>query len=1216
MICLGVSPKKIKSNLKGDKFCRGNRGTEVDYSRNDFIQLKSLRERKRKLLLSTNSLVLDDAQSTLLLVDNLKAEKFDPVLIFKPMGIPDPDLDLDENIFMIGIQTLEQLKMMELCGRDILVIDATHDMTQYGCQLLNIMGVDEFNKGYPLAHCVSNKMDASTLQHFFRAIKLKCPTLQINCIITDDDPALINAANMGFGLGQIKHILCLWHFKRTLQRNLHAKVRNSSLEKDMFHHLCTIVDSEKEVEFHALVNDFQKKYENTADTKTFIEYFNKLCMSRVEKWAMYERKFPHKNVETTMYVVSFHNILKSIYLKRKPNKRIDTLVKLLLEVEEDAYARRTINNVRNEREVLVDLITASHLNAMEISEENMTNIVANIHWRVKSESLDIEYDVQRYATSSKYVEYVKQDEIEDLLLNDDVDDEDADPDFRIERVQWESSFELSEEEEEEEEEDSNQYRHVPIPPAVNSEESGNQTGRIQDNQTGHTQDNQTGHIQDNQTGNTLDNQTGHIQDNQTGHTQDNQTGHIQDNQTGNTQDNQTGHIQDNQTGRTQDNQTGHTQDNQTGHTQDNQTGHIQDNQTDHTQDNQTGHTQDNQTDHTQDNQTGRTQDNQTGHTQDNQTDHTQVNETGHTQDQCKSKSCIEEIFAACIHCSTLLCYGHFDLMEECRNHTEENTECESKSCTEEIFAACIHCSALLCFDHFDRVEDCGNHRIQLLHENQSPKQNPTAEDFQLDGSGREEPRPKRRRVNQQKENKKQRDLGLGHRETNKRHNLKAPRFMKPKCTGKECMRTGKSCNNFSDSIRNEIFSNYWEIGNLSLQREFITRHVRSKDKKRAYTANETSRRKNTNEYALPLNSRLEPVCKVMFLNTLGISETTMRTSLKNLETGVVNTERRGGRSTKRSENDLAETEKIINHINKFDRVESHYTRANSSREYLHADLNIKKMFRMYQDECLPDQQISSLSKYRKTFWKMNLSFHHPKKDLCSLCTSYREAADDATKKRLMERYNAHIAEKAKVREKKRTYKLLAKENRKIVSAVFDLQQVIYIPKSNDGQIFYKRRLANYNFTIYNLATRNCNCYVWYEAKTKTFIEYFNKLCMSRVEKWAMYERKFPHKNVETTMYVVSFHNILKSIYLKRKPNKRIDTLVKLLLEVEEDAYARRTINNVRNEREVLVDLITASHLNAMEISEENMTNIVANIHWRVKSESLDIEYDVQRYATS
>lgn len=50
--------------------------------------------------------------------------------------------------------------------------------------------------------------------------------------------------------------------------------------------------------------------------------------------------------------------------------------------------------------------------------------------------------------------------------------------------------------------------------------------------------------------------------------------------------------------------------------------------------------------------------------------------------------------------------------------------------------------------------------------------------------------------------------------------------------------------------------------------------------------------------------------------------------------------------------------------------------------------------------------------------------------------------------------------------------------------MFDLQQVIYLPRSNDGQIFYKRRLANYNFTIYNLVTRDCNCYVWNEVTSK------------------------------------------------------------------------------------------------------------------------------------
>lgn len=61
-------------------------------------------------------------------------------------------------------------------------------------------------------------------------------------------------------------------------------------------------------------------------------------------------------------------------------------------------------------------------------------------------------------------------------------------------------------------------------------------------------------------------------------------------------------------------------------------------------------------------------------------------------------------------------------------------------------------------------------------------------------------------------------------------------------------------------------------------------------------------------------------------------------------------EKRNGRSESRKVKHQAETERIIDHINKFDRVESHYVRANSSREYLHEDLNIKKMYRMFQDE--------------------------------------------------------------------------------------------------------------------------------------------------------------------------------------------------------------------------------------------------------------------------
>lgn len=36
------------------------------------------------------------------------------------------------------------------------------------------------------------------------------------------------------------------------------------------------------------------------------------------------------------------------------------------------------------------------------------------------------------------------------------------------------------------------------------------------------------------------------------------------------------------------------------------------------------------------------------------------------------------------------------------------------------------------------------------------------------------------------------------------------------------------------------------------------------------------------------------------------------------------------------------------------------------------------------------------------------------------------------------------------------------------AATFDLQQVIFLPKKNRSEVFYKRRLSCYNLTVYDL----------------------------------------------------------------------------------------------------------------------------------------------------
>ena len=66
-------------------------------------------------------------------------------------------------------------------------------------------------------------------------------------------------------------------------------------------------------------------------------------------------KFSHANTDTNISVVSFHNKLKTFYTDRRPNKRVDDLLNLLLLIEEDDYWRHKRDRFYNNPETKVSL---------------------------------------------------------------------------------------------------------------------------------------------------------------------------------------------------------------------------------------------------------------------------------------------------------------------------------------------------------------------------------------------------------------------------------------------------------------------------------------------------------------------------------------------------------------------------------------------------------------------------------------------------------------------------------------------------------------------------------------------------------------------------------------------------------------------------------------------------------------------------------------------
>lgn len=237
-------------------------------------------------------------------------------------------------------------------------------------------------------------------------------------------------------------------------------------------------------------------------------------------------------------------------------------------------------------------------------------------------------------------------------------------------------------------------------------------------------------------------------------------------------------------------------------------------------------------------------------------------------------------------------------------------------------------------------------------------------------------------------------------------------------------------------------------------------------------------------YFLTVRRQRNKVCKKFFVGTLALSEKKLRAAVNKLsDVGIVELENRGGRAECNQQRDTIIRQLVDAHIDRFPRIESHYCRQDTDIEYLSSDLTLSKMHRMFCKEQKDRQTSVSYTFYVKIFHEKNLSFHHPKKDQCTLCNTFT-TGDQATKQRLRDKYDSHIKEKNKIRDIKKRCKEESLESALIASPVFDLEQVFSFPMSLESLVFYKRRLTAFNLTIYELGSKECGCNYWDETMSR------------------------------------------------------------------------------------------------------------------------------------
>lgn len=345
----GVAPERVASDLQAEALKPENRET-LRPNRVLYLEKSYFKARHRLLNAQKIERDKDEHRSVSLGVAECWS---DSTLSHHPLGA---EGELAAGTFCLILSSALQRHLLARYGgpSSIVFFDGTHDTVRYrDFYLFTLLVVDEDGRGYPAAWMIANSKTAAIQTHFLKVVRAAVPQFTPGAFMVDEDAAARSAVRSVFEHSRLYY--CDFHLSRSWKRKLSRL--GVTLTPEMDRHLAILRRCPHEEEFDASYAHLERFLKQTSNGTRFWEYLlHNYMYSKKLLWAGCHRLFPHA---TNNHVESWHNQLKSNYLRRKSKVRLDqyasthssppwltvlSLVHCLLDVvEPDIYHKFLIN---------------------------------------------------------------------------------------------------------------------------------------------------------------------------------------------------------------------------------------------------------------------------------------------------------------------------------------------------------------------------------------------------------------------------------------------------------------------------------------------------------------------------------------------------------------------------------------------------------------------------------------------------------------------------------------------------------------------------------------------------------------------------------------------------------------------------------------------------------------------------------------------------------
>ncbi len=186
----------------------------------------------------------------------------------------------------------------------------------------------------------------------------------------------------------------------------------------------------------------------------------------------------------------------------------------------------------------------------------------------------------------------------------------------------------------------------------------------------------------------------------------------------------------------------------------------------------------------------------------------------------------------------------------------------------------------------------------------------------------------------------------------------------------------------------DLHKAFWQLGSWDIQNQYIAGIVHVSDVKK-HVKGAIVHKGKSRKFTLGTKQ----VCKAFFLKVLGVSQGRMQKAVEGASRNEGAAKKDGRGSGSKNKTPLEKIGRVMNHIEKFPKYESHYSRQqNQKRLYLAHNLSLIKLYHLYVSECKNDGVMPvSLNIYREVFnTKFRLSFRRPYTDTCFRCDTFQQ----------------------------------------------------------------------------------------------------------------------------------------------------------------------------------------------------------------------------------